>query len=237
MEWTDESILLSARRHGESSAVVSLLTREHGRHSGLVRGGAGKAGRGALQAGNALLVAWKARLPEHLGNVTWELTASHGTVWLHDPLRLAAVAAACAMAEACLPEREPYTAVYNGLKGFLSALGGEEWPSLYVHWELGLLAELGFGLDLSQCAATGAVEDLAYVSPRTGRAVSRAAGEPYRDKLLVLPQFLPAHRAGTREEVAAGLALTGYFLDRHVLGPHGKGMPAARSRLVGRLKA
>jgi DNA repair protein RecO (recombination protein O) len=237
MEWNDEGIVLSVRRHGETSAVADLLTREHGRHGGLVKGGAGKAARGALQPGNRLLVTWKARLEEHLGNVTWELVAAHGAAWLDDRRRLAGLAAACAMAEATLPEREPHSAAFNGLVALLGGLADEDWPCLYVHWELGLLAELGFGLDLSRCAATGANDGLAYVSPRSGRAVSLSAGEPYRGKLLPLPAFLLEGRAGTAEEVLAGLCLTGHFLERHVLGPHGKALPAARSRLVERLQA
>lgn len=235
MEWTDDAILLSARRHGETSAVVSLLTREHGRHAGLVRGGIGKAARGSLQPGNRLLVTWKARLEDHLGNLTWELTGSSGTAWLHDPRRLAGLSAACAMAEAALPERQAHAAVFEGLLAVLGALEGDEWPALYVHWELGLLAELGYGLDLSCCAATGQADDLAFVSPRSGRAVSRAAGQPYRDRLLVLPGFLLGAEARPAD-VVVGLALTGHFLERHVLGPQSKGMPAARSRLVERLQ-
>ena len=236
MEWTDEGIVLAVRRHGESSAVAHLLTRDHGRHAGLVRGGAGRAARGALQPGNRLSVTWRSRLAEHLGHLTWELLGSHGTAWLHDARRLAGLSAACAMAETTLPEREPHPAAYDGLAALLQALPDADWPSLYVHWELGLLAELGYGLDLSHCAATGANDHLAYVSPRSGRAVSLSAGEPYRDKLLPLPRFLLEQTDGTPDEVMQGLRLTGYFLDRHVLGPHGKKMPAARSRLVERLK-
>ncbi len=235
MEWTDEGILLSVRRHGETATVVSLLTHAHGRHAGLVRGGAGKALRGLLQPGNRLKAAWKARLAEHLGSFTCEPADAFGTAWLHDPLRLAGIAAACALAEATLPEREPHPTAYEGLVGLLASFEEADWPALYVRWELGLLGELGFGLDLSRCAATGTVEDLAFVSPRSGRAVSLAAGQPYREKLLVLPGFLTG-KAADPGEVVAGLALTGYFLDRHVLGPQGKRLPGARSRLVERLK-
>ncbi len=238
MEWTDEGILLASRRHGEASAVASLLTHAHGRHGGLVRGGAGKALRGVLQPGNRLAVTWKARLPEHLGHFTCELASALGTAWLHDPLRLAAIASACAVAEATLPEREPHGAAYEGLAGLLTSMEEPEWPALYVRWELGLLGELGFGLDLARCAVTGATDGLAYVSPRSGRAVSRTTGQAYRDRLLALPGFLVGEgRSSAPGEVMAGLALTAYFLERHVLGPHGKPLPAARSRLVERLKA
>jgi len=236
MEWTDQAIVLSVRRHGENSAVVNLLTREHGRHAGLAKGGAGKAARGALQPGNRLLAQWKARLAEQLGFLSWELQGSQGTNWLHDAARLAGVSSACAMVEATLPEREAHPAVHDGLVALLDALGEEAWASLYVHWELGLLGDLGYGLDLSCCAATGTTADLTFVSPRSGRAVSALAGEPYRDKLLALPGFLLEKRAGTNDEVRDGLHLTGHFIERHVLGPYHRTLPAARSRLVERLK-
>ncbi len=237
MDWTDEGILLSLRRHGENGAVVSLLTREHGRHAGLVRGGTGKLARAALQTGNRLQVTWKARLSEQLGSFTWELAGAFGSIWLHDPLRLAGLSAACALAETCLPEREPHRAVFDGLAAVIRALNDEDLPSLYVHWELGLLGELGYSLDLSSCAASGVTEGLAYVSPRSGRAVSRAAGAAYHDKLLALPAFLLDGSTGDRRAIVDGLVLTGYFLERHVLAPQSKGLPAARSRLVDRLLA
>lgn len=237
MDWTDDGILLSLRRHGETGAVATLLTREHGRHAGLVHGGAGKVARAALQTGNRLLVTWKARLSEQLGSFTWELSGAFGSRWLDDPLRLAGLSAACAMAEVCLPEREPHQVTFDGLAAMIRALNDEDWPSLYVHWELGLLGELGFSLDLSCCAASGVTEGLSYVSPRSGRAVSRTAGVPYHDKLLALPAFLLDASVGDRRAVVEGLTLTGYFLERHVLSPQGKGLPAARSRLVDRLLA
>jgi DNA repair protein RecO (recombination protein O) len=236
MRWTDEAILLSVARYGETSALVSVLTREHGRHGGLVRGGGSKAARGALQPGNRLTVTWQARLADHLGHVSWELASATGTRWLDDPLRLAGLTAVCALAEACLAEREPHSAVFEGLAAVLAAMDGEGWPGLVVLWELGLLGELGFGLDLSCCAVSGTTDDLVYVSPKSGRAVSRAAGLAYHDKLLPLPGFLLDRSLAGRSEVLTGLGLTGYFLDRHVLGPHGRTLPAARARLVERLK-
>jgi DNA repair protein RecO (recombination protein O) len=235
MEWTDEGIVLSVQPHGETSALISLLTAEHGRHKGLVRGGAGKSGRGVLQPGNRVRVVWKARLSEHLGHFVCEMTSATASQWLHDPLRLAGVSAACAVADATLPERQPHPAVHLGLAALLAGLEHDGWPSLYVRWELGLLGELGFSLDLSSCAAIGSREDLAYVSPKSGRAVSRSAGEPYRDRLLTLPRFLNEGGEGTPDDVLAGLTLTGYFLERHALSPHGKALPPARWRLVGRL--
>jgi DNA repair protein RecO (recombination protein O) len=236
MQWTDDAILLSLRRHGETSAVASLLTAAHGRHAGLARGGLAKTARGALQPGNRLLVRWQARLAENLGALSWELEEATGTRWLDDPLRLAGLAAACAMADAVLPEREPHPGAFARLAALLQALAGGSWPGYFVQWELGLLAELGYGLDLSACAVTGGVDDLAFVSPKSGRAVSAAAAEPYRARLLPLPAFLLAGTAATPAEVMEGLALTGYFLERHVLGPQSRRLPAARSRLVDRLR-
>lgn len=237
MQWTDQGILLSSRPHGETSAVISLLTGEHGRHAGLVRGGTGKRGRGALQPGNRLSVVWTARLAEHLGTFTWEMIGAPAAAWLNDPLRLAGLSAACAVADITLAERQPHRATFDGLAELLASLGDDHWSSLYAHWELGLLGELGYRLDLACCAVTGGTEDLAYVSPRSGRAVGRAAGEPYRDKLLALPSFLRDRTMGDPAAVLAALGLTGYFLERHVLSPQGKSLPPARSRLVDRLKA
>jgi DNA repair protein RecO (recombination protein O) len=230
MEWTDQGIILSARRHGETSAVLSVLTREHGRHAGLVRGGTGKSARGSLQPGNRIQLTWKARLTDHLGQITWEQAEASGTRWLDDPARLAVVTTACALSDAVFPERDPHPQAFNGLLALLSSLGDEHFASLYVHWEIGLLGELGFGLDFSQCAAGGQGE-LAYVSPRTGRAVSAEAGEPYKDRLLVLPGFLLTREAGSPEEIRTALEMTGSFLERLVLAPQGKRLPEGRGRL------
>src|SRR6185437_15779242 len=159
MEWSEEAIVLAARRHGETALIVQLLTRGHGRHAGLVRGGQGRKLRTIYQIGNRLAVTWKARLAEHLGGFAGELLRGH--------------AAAAAMAEAALPEREPHPKAYDGLSALLAALDGDSgWALGYVEWEAALLAELGFGLDLSRCAATGETADLIYVSPKSGQAVS-----------------------------------------------------------------
>lgn len=237
MEWSDDAIVLSARKHGETSAIVTLMTRERGRHAGLVRGGAGKRLRGVYEPGNAVHARWRARLADHLGSLECELTAAHAAPLLDNPRGLAALSSACSVCEAALPERESHQAVFEGLSILLPAFEGENWTSAYVKWELGLLAELGFGLDLSRCAATGTTDQLVYVSPKSGRAVCRSAGEPYKDKLLVLPEFLLiAGGEGDGGAVTAGLKLTGYFLDRHVFGAAGKAQPAARRRLTERLK-
>lgn len=239
MDWTDDGIILSVRKHGETSAIVSLLTREHGRHAGLVRGGAGRRARGVLQPGNAVRAQWRARLEEHLGALSCELTDAVAARVLDDPLRLAGLDAACAVADAALPEREPHSRTFQGLAVLMAALAGADpsWPSVYVKWEIGLLGALGFGLDLESCAATGRNDQLAWVSPRSGRAVSMAAGEPYRDRLLPLPGFLVADSGvGSLVEVLDGLRLSGYFLERHVF-VHGRQVPpAARDRLIERLR-
>lgn len=236
MEWADEGIVLAVRRHGENAIVASLLTRRHGRHPGLVHGGAGKTNRGALQPGNHLKAWWRGRLAEQLGTYRVELAQAHAAGILDDAACLAALSSACALSEAALPERQPHAAAFVALVALLDAFKSEAWPSVYVHWELALLRELGFGLDLSQCAATGAAEGLAYVSPKTGRAVSLEAGTPYRDKLLILPAFLVEGGEGDRMAIFEGLKLTGFFLDRHVLAPHRVAMPPARSRLVDRFR-
>ena len=242
MEWSDTGIVLSARRHGESAAVVSLLTEHHGRHAGLVKGARGRRGRGLYQPGNTLAARWQARLAEHLGRYTCELVRAQTSLLLDDPPRLAALAAVCALTEATLPERHPYPQVYGGLGHLLDALeASERWAETVVRWELALLAELGFGLDLTACAATGGTQGLAYVSPRSGRAVSREAGAPYVEKLLPLPPFLwqpeDAAASASTADTVAGLRLTGWFFEKHVFGGQGGRMPPARERFIDRLQA
>lgn len=233
MEWTDRGIVLAARPHGEASAVAALLTREHGRRAGLVHGGRSSRLRASLEPGTLVAAAWRGRLPEQLGRMTVEAICGYAAPLLDDPQRLAALTSACALIEASLAEHEPHPAVFDGALVLFGLLGSAAWAEAYVRWELGLLEELGFALDLGACAVTGANDYLAYVSPRTGRAVSAAAGEPYSDRLLALPGFLVGRAGGGSEEVAAGLELTGHFLERHVL--HGP-LPAARVRLFERCK-
>ena len=242
MEWSDTGIVLSARRHGENAAVVSLLTEYHGRHAGLVHGARGRRGRGLYQPGNTLAARWQARLAEHLGRYTCELVRAQSSMLLDDPPRLAALAAVCALTEATLPERHPYPQVYGALGHLLDVLeASEHWAETVVRWELGLLGELGFGLDLTSCAATGTVEGLAYVSPRSGRAVSREAAAPYAERLLPLPPFLAKPEddapSATTADVVAGLRLTGWFFEKHVFAGQGGRMPPARERFIDRLQA
>ena len=236
MDWSDEGIVLSARKHGESAALVQLLTKSHGRHAGLVRGGASKKNFGVYQPGNVVAACWRARLTEHLGGLTGELVRSYAAQVLNDADRLAGLSAACAVAEASLPERQPHPTVFAGIRAVLDSLAGEvAWPAVYVRWEIGLLADLGFGLDLRRCAATGETEDLIYVSPRSGRAVSRTSGAQYHDRLLPLPGFLVGRTECSADDVVEGLRLAGHFMRRHVFAPQNRDLPAARARLHERL--
>ena len=235
MQWTDEAIVLSVRPHGETTAIVELFTREHGRHAALIHGGRSRKLRPVLQTGNHVDATWKARLSEQLGHATIELRRSHAAEAMTESARLSALSSMTSLLR-LLPERDPHPSLFEITLFVLGFLDDETvWPALLVRWELALLDELGFGLDLSQCAAPGANDQLIYVSPRTGRAVSASAGEPYRDKLLALPGFLLRNGAGAHVDATAikdGFALTGYFLDKRVLEPRGEALPSARQRLI-----
>lgn len=235
IEWQDEGIVLSAKAHGEDAAVVTLLTVQHGRHAGLARGAQSRRQRAVYEPGNLVEANWRARLADHLGNYTCEVVSSTASHLMEEPERLAALSAAMAVAERALPEREPHPAAFTGTQALLGALSGAHWAEAYVHWELSLLRELGFGLDLSSCAG-GGNDRLAYVSPRSGRAVSLSAGEPYRDKLLTLPGFLLGEGGGGTAEVAQGLRLSGYFLERTVFHVTNDTLPPARLRLAERFE-
>ncbi|MGZ5933549.1 MAG: DNA repair protein RecO [Rhizomicrobium sp.] len=236
MEWSDDAIVLSVRPHGESSTIVEVLTHSHGRHLGLVRGGASRRAKPSLQPGNTLHLNWRARLSEHLGNFTIELARARAGDMLESREALAGLNAFSAIVGSAMPEREAHEQVFDAGNILLDAMqedGFEHWGALFVRFEAGLLEALGFGLDLSRCASTGAVDNLVYVSPRTGCAVSRDAGEPYKDRLFALPGFLLGSQNITPDpaEVAAGLKLTGHFLLERVLRPHGREMPPARLHL------
>jgi DNA repair protein RecO (recombination protein O) len=237
MEWQDRAFVLAARRHGESAAIVELLTGEHGRHAGLVRGGQLPKLRAVLQPGNEVTAVWRGRLSEHLGTIACELVRPNAAGLLDDPDRLAGLTAAAALLAAALPEREPHPDIYALFGSLLRALdSATDWPARYVGWERDLLAGLGFGLDLGRCAVSGATTDLAYVSPRTGRAVSRSAGLPYCDKLLRLPAFLWRDEPADQHQIELGMKLTEHFLVHHVFVPQGRTLPAARSRLAERMR-
>lgn len=238
MEWTDDAVVLSVRPHGESSAILEALTHNHGRHLGLVRGGASRRAKPQLQPGNTLHVHWRARLNEHLGGFTAEVLRARAGDMLDSREALAGLNAFSAVANAALPEREVHAPVFEAGDVLLDAMqhdGFAHWGALYVRWEAGLLDELGFGLDFSRCASTGVTDNLIYVSPRSGRAVSAQAGEVYKERLFALPPFLLGSQNASPDaaDVIAGLKLTGHFLLEWVLRPHGKDMPAARLRLDG----
>jgi len=232
MQWSDEGIVLGARRHGESSAILELLTREHGRHLGLVRGGSGSRLKPVLQPGNTVSVVWRARLEDHLGHYTVEglnLRAASFFLLSHAIYGLTHLAALMRL----LPERDPHPGLHAALEAILERLcDAATVAPLVARFEFDLLAELGFGLDLSACASTGATDDLVYVSPRSGRAVSRAAGAPWADRLLRLPGFLEGGAQPEGDELADGFALTGFFLMRHAFEPRGLSMPEARAQFI-----
>lgn len=236
MEFSTEGIVLSARRHGETSAIIDVLTPDKGRYAGLVRGGAGRKMRPVLQPGNKVRVSWQARLSEHLGTFTVEAIDARAAILMEDRLSLAALNAACAVSLAVLPEREPHRQVYNAFEIMLSHMHDPDiWPALYVKWEAGLLDAMGYGLDLSRCAAGGSNDNLTHVSPRTGRAVSASEAAPYLDKLLRLPQFLGAGGLCRARDIEDGLRLTGYFIESRILWPVNKQLPEARQRMQARL--
>lgn len=234
MNWSDEGIVLSVRPLGETAAVVELFTRAHGRHLGLVHGGRSRKLRPVLQTGNHVDAHWKARLADQLGAVTLELRRGFAAESMEHAGQLSVLSSIATLSR-LLPERDPHPSLYEVTLFVLGFLDDPTvWPALYVRWELALLDELGFGLDLSQCAATGSNDQLIYVSPKTGRAVSASAGEPYKDKLLALPAFLAKGRGAhvTAADIAAGLTLTGYFLESRVLGQRGEALPDSRARIA-----
>jgi DNA repair protein RecO (recombination protein O) len=235
MEWTDDAIVLGLRKHGETGVLAELLTREHGRHLGFVHGGRSRRSAPMLQPGNGVRAVWRARLDEHLGNFALEATQMRAARFIDSPLALYGLGAMVALLR-FLPERDPHPRLFDDVQALADHLDdGIAASGLFVAFELTMLAELGFGLDLTQCAATGTREGLAFVSPKTGRAVSAEAGAPYRDKLLPLPRFLvydsPANRIPA-EELAEAFALTGYFLERWIFEPQGMKPPQERARFV-----
>ena len=236
MEWRDEGILISTRQHGEGSAIIEVFTRDHGRHGGLVRGGSSRRMAPLLQPGAQINVEWRARLEEHLGSYTVHPIRSRAGDILADRGALAALSSMASLIALALPEREAHTWLYNRTIALADALGTlPSWPALYVTWEKALIEEMGFGLDLSTCAATGNPDDLIYISPKSGRAVSREGGAEWADKLLPLPDFLKkdeATGAETQDDLRAGLRATGYFLANWMCPALGREkLPAARSRL------
>jgi len=236
MDWQDEGAILTMRPHGESAAIIEVFTALHGRHAGVVRGGASRKMAATLQPGSQVQVAWRARLQDHIGAFAVEpLRARAGL--LADRKALAGLNAVCALLRLCLPERESHPVLYRATIALLDDLeSGADWPARYLRWEVLLLEELGFGLDLTTCAVTGDGTDLAFVSPRTGRAVSRGAAGIWADRLMPLPACLMGQGPASPADLGQGLAITGHFLARE-LAPmlNDKRLPDARTRLVAML--
>lgn len=237
MEWSGEGYIISAKPHGETSVILNVFTPEHGVHAGLVRGGRSRRLRPLLQAGNKVSVAWRARLSEHLGAYTVEPLETRAAIMMDNRSSLAALNSICALIISGLPEREPYPRLYAVLEILIQNLADIDiWPALYVRFEIALLDALGYGLDFSRCAATGDIENLTHISPRSGRAVSANAAKPYLDKLLRLPSFLQGGTTLKDDDIADGFALSGYFLTTRVFYTLNKNTPDARSRLEEVLK-
>ncbi|GAM99492.1 DNA recombination and repair protein RecO [alpha proteobacterium U9-1i] len=236
MEWVDDAVVLGARHFGEGKLVVEVFSRAHGRFGGVVH--AGRKTLPIVQAGNIVHAGWKARLADQLGFFQpIEMLEPHATKLLNDPIALAGLSSAVSLIRGAAPERQAYPQLYDALIVLLEAMPQNEiWPALYTRFELGLLAALGYGLDLTRCAVTGETEGLAWVSPRTGRAATFEAGAPHADVLLRLPPFLLDADAELAEgDIADAFALAGYFLERRLFDQKGEGMPETRRRLIERL--
>ncbi|MGL4238732.1 DNA repair protein RecO [Tabrizicola sp.] len=232
IDWRDEGFVIAVRPHGETSAILEVFTKGHGRHAGVVRGGASRKMAATLQPGTGLQLEWRARLDDHIGTFTVEPLRSRAHL-LSDRLALAGLLSVCALLREALPEREAHAELWAGTLALLDQLGIDGWTSAYLRWELQLLEELGFGLDLTSCAVTGATEGLAFVSPKTGRAVTREGAGDWADRLLPLPEGMMGDHPLDPPAVLTGLKLTGFFLD-HGLRPvlHERPLPEARARLI-----
>lgn len=239
--WTDQGIVLSARPHGEGGAVVALLTENNGRHAGYVHGGMSSKKRPMLEPGSQVQADWSSRTTDALGSYTLEPERGLSPDIMQNSLKLAALLSACSLCDSALPEREGHAGLYHGLIALIDALEGEHWGVSYIMWEMSLLRELGFRLELDKCAGEGDTNTLAYVSPKTGRAVSTAQAAPYKEKLLELPHFLRSadirgEEAGEPEDVYTGLKMTAHFLEHWVFNHHTKGVPETRLMLQERFE-
>ncbi len=234
MQWQDRAIILGIKRHGETSVIAEVMTRERGRHLGMVRSGRSRTMQPVLQPGNEVEVTWRARLDEHLGEFRIEPLTLRAARLMETATAVYGVQAMGALLR-LLPERDPHPHLFQALEVILDNLHNPaDAGELFVRFELAVLNDLGFGLDLTECAATGARSDLAYVSPKSGRAVSRAAGAPWADKMLLLPPFLSGeeNRAADLDSLNAAFRLTAFFLDRHVYEPRGVEAATAREGFV-----
>lgn len=234
ISWRDDAAILAMRPFGESSAIIEVFSASHGRHAGVVRGGASRKIAPLIQPGAQVMVTWTARLDGHLGSFTVEPVRSRNAAAMADRLSLAGLNAVCALLLMVLPERESHPLLYQRSIALLDLLGQRAvWPLAYLRWELALLEEMGFGLDLSACAASGVNEDLAFVSPRSGRAVSRDAAGVWADRLLPLPPVLAGKGDASGAEIAKALGTTGFFIENRLIkGLGDRPMPAARARLI-----
>jgi DNA repair protein RecO (recombination protein O) len=234
MEWRDQGTVLTVRRHGETSAIIDVLTPTHGRYAGVVRGGTSRKLAPILQPGAELSLTWRARLEQHLGSFSVEPIRTRAALVLDDRLALAGLNAITALLSFCLPEREPHPSIYTRSTVLLDLLSTTDaWPLAYLRWEADLLEEMGFGMDLRRCAVTGSFDDLIYVSPKSGRAVSRAGAGEWASRMLPLPQCLLGQSIVTDEDITQGLITTGYFLENRLATNLGdRKLPAARQRLI-----
>ena len=233
--WTDQGIIVSLRPHGEGGAIVSILTEHHGRHAGYVHGAQSAKKRAMLELGTQVAIDWQAQTSDQLGTYKLESLKGWSGFIIDESDKLSALLSACELCEQALPEREVHQELYYGTQSLFEMLQQDIWGEAYVMWEIAFLRELGFAIDLSKCAAGGDDDDLIYISPKSGRAVSRTAGEPYKDKMLPLPDFLKKDKKGsnllgTPEDLLTGIRLTGYFLEHWVFAQHYKGMPEVRLR-------
>ena len=237
MDFNEEAFVLSARSHGDTGVIAELLTETHGRRAAYVAGGASRKMKPFLQPGARVIADYRARTSDHLGSARLEPVGEGPSALFEDSMALTGLAAAAAVAQGALPEREPHPGAFMAFEALMAAFAiPEVWPAIFVRFEAGLLEDLGFGLDLSSCAVSGSMDDLVWVSPRTGRAVSRDAGAPYADKLLVLPPFMLGAQAGLGQgDVGAGLALTGHFLEQFVFHPQNRPIPSARVWMIDKL--
>ena len=239
LSFTDESLILTVDKFGDSDAIVSLFTVQHGLVRGVVKRGMTSKNRADMQPATLVEATWKARLPEHMGTVTVEARHSFAARVMHDPLKLSAVGSVMALLAASLAERDAHPELYAQTLTFLQhvAAGTDQlvWLAEYVRLELALLELAGFGLDLTCCAATGSTDALAYVSPKSGRAVSQSAGAPYHDRMLKLPEFIrdAGHFPDAMAEITDGMALTGYFLETRLLPALHRHPPALRAHFMG----
>lgn len=235
MEWSDDALIFGSKPFGETKSLVEVFAASHGRCAGVVHGGASRRMLPVLQSGNLVRASWKARLHEQLGQFSQlELAEPYAARALNDAAALSAIAASVAVVRAATAERQPMPAMFAAMAILMQSLEDTAlWPAVYVRFEMGALAAAGYGLDLSHCALTGATDDLAFVSPKSGRAASREAGAPFAEKLLALPAFLSRPDAALESgDVADGLALTGWFLERRLFDQRGEGMPPSRTRLI-----